>query len=369
MKPNAFILGFALLLTGCSHSSAPKAPAQPAEFTVERVGSLPPYPSSKSAAINNADEVVGRCYMIGGASDGLKWIRGRITNFGSDDKVIGDNGINDNGEIVGEMMQNHAVRAFLWDGAHVVPLNAGPASIQSGAAAVNNTGIVAGWSRFTPSQQFVRAVIWRHHRPVTLSSPGRLVSSASGINDLGEVSGWTMVNPVKPRFAAIWISGVMKDLDHPKNCNECAANAINNRGDVVGYMMLPGERRHACLWRNGHLVDLGTLGGKDSEALGINNGGDVVGWALTSNRDRHAFLYRHNKMVDLNTLIPSDSGWLLRSAAGINDTGAIAGSGMQLTPSTPDPATETDPDGGATASEFSAFVLIPTTRTRIANRL
>ena len=53
-------------------------------------------------------------------------------------------------------------------------------------------------------------------------------------------------------------------------------------------------------------------------------------------------------MIDLNLLIPPDSGWILQSAAGINDAGQIVGNGLfgseqtafLLTPvSTPEPAT------------------------------
>src|SRR6266566_1909160 len=36
---------------------------------------------------------------------------------------------------------------------------------------------------------------------------------------------------------------------------------INDRGWVAGYSGLPGGIRHAALWRDGSIVDLGTLGG------------------------------------------------------------------------------------------------------------
>src|SRR6266496_1094047 len=42
-------------------------------------------------------------------------------------------------------------------------------------------------------------------------------------------------------------------------------NSINNQGWVAGYSNLAGNQsRHATLWRNGSLLDLGTLGGPNS---------------------------------------------------------------------------------------------------------
>jgi len=42
----------------------------------------------------------------------------------------------------------------------------------------------------------------------------------------------------------------------------------------------------------------------------------------------HAFIYRAGKMKDLNKLIPQNSGWVLKQATGINDSGQIVGWGM-----------------------------------------
>ena len=54
----------------------------------------------------------------------------------------------------------------------------------------------------------------------------------------------------------------------------------------------------------------------------------------------HAFVYEGGSMTDLNSLIPAGSGWVLRSATGVNDAGEIVGygtyqgqlSGFLLTP-------------------------------------
>jgi len=62
-------------------------------------------------------------------------------------------------------------------------------------------------------------------------------------------------------------------------------NSINNRGWVAGYSNLPGdESRHATLWRHGSLLDLGTLGGPNSNVTWNvkNNRGIIVGIAQTA---------------------------------------------------------------------------------------
>src|SRR2546430_6569676 len=42
-------------------------------------------------------------------------------------------------------------------------------------------------------------------------------------------------------------------------------NSINDRTWVSGYARLPNRNRHAALWRNSLLTDLGTLGGRSEE--------------------------------------------------------------------------------------------------------
>ncbi|PYK26723.1 MAG: hypothetical protein DME59_06740 [Verrucomicrobia bacterium] len=41
-------------------------------------------------------------------------------------------------------------------------------------------------------------------------------------------------------------------------------NSINDQTWVAGYARLPDRNRHAALWRNSLLTDLGTLGGPNN---------------------------------------------------------------------------------------------------------
>lgn len=68
-------------------------------------------------------------------------------------------------------------------------------------------------------------------------------------------------------------------------------------------------------------VDLGTLGGDESEATDINNLGEIVGWAKTGSGVTHAFIHRNGIMDDI--------GWQLGSVAtyawGINNNSEVVG--------------------------------------------
>lgn len=106
----------------------------------------------------------------------------------------------------------------------------------------------------------------------------------------------------------------------------------------------------AVLWRRGQILNLGTLGGNESEAYGVNDRGQVVGWALNTTPDSlsicgvslscgvsfgtqaRAFLWHDGAMRDLGTLGGADS-----LAFDINKRGQVAG--QSFTNSTPNQST------------------------------
>jgi probable HAF family extracellular repeat protein len=103
---------------------------------------------------------------------------------------------------------------------------------------------------------------------------------------------------------------------------------MNNAGVVVGEADLPGgSNQHAFFW-NGHMNDLGSLGGGfQVRADGINNNGAIVGTSsLPGNMKQHGFIaYCHYRMVDLNTMMDASGvGWEIWEATAINDNGQVA---------------------------------------------
>src|SRR5947208_4603426 len=61
-------------------------------------------------------------------------------------------------------------------------------------------------------------------------------------------------------------------------------NSINDQTWVAGYSRLPDRNRHATLWRNSSLLDLGTLGGPNSSVTWNvkNTAGIIVGISQTA---------------------------------------------------------------------------------------
>jgi probable HAF family extracellular repeat protein len=61
-------------------------------------------------------------------------------------------------------------------------------------------------------------------------------------------------------------------------------HGINNHGWVAGFSDSANGTRHAALWRDSSITDLGTLGGLNSDVQwpGLNNGGMIVGISQTA---------------------------------------------------------------------------------------
>ena len=88
-------------------------------------------------------------------------------------------------------------------------------------------------------------------------------------------------------FAASQQQYIITDLPSLGGTNS-RANSINNRGWLAGYSNLAGNQsRHAALWRDDVLTDLGTLGGANSAVTWSvkSNSGLVAGIAQTSTPD------------------------------------------------------------------------------------
>jgi probable HAF family extracellular repeat protein len=63
--------------------------------------------------------------------------------------------------------------------------------------------------------------------------------------------------------------------------------AINDHGQIVGTSYFG----HILLWQKGKMVDLGTLGMRETTARDINNSGQIIGSAWTAKGDAwRAFL-------------------------------------------------------------------------------
>ncbi|MGZ8219084.1 hypothetical protein [Methylomagnum sp.] len=97
---------------------------------------------------------------------------------------------------------------------------------------------------------------------------------------------------------------------------------IGANGHVTGSISTPTRQQHAISYSDATgLVDLGTLGGRESLGLDVNASGQITGWADRGIGTVRPFLYSPGTgMTDLGTL-----GGLLGSGAALNNNGQATG--------------------------------------------
>jgi probable HAF family extracellular repeat protein len=146
------------------------------------------------------------------------------------------------------------------------------------------------------------------------------------INSSGQIS-WWQAEPDRTIHAFTSNRGSLEDLGTLDGFRSSIACSLNARGDIVGWSV-SGKNlvdslatTHAFVYSHARMLDISTLGGRDSRAMGINESGEVVGWSSVSESSRHAFRYRGGKLEDLGTL----PGGTFSAAYAISSSGLIAG--------------------------------------------
>jgi probable HAF family extracellular repeat protein len=303
------------------------------QYTVTDLGTLPGYASSYANGINSSGEVVGELVASssnGGGGLAFVWQGGSMQGvFGGQSAATA---INNSGTVVGNASYNGGpIQAAMEPGGIYDP------NFQvSYATAINNAGDVVAYG----SIDFGSIQVPFLNTPTEQSTflTGGLSGVPNGINDSLQIVGWAQnVNPSGQRFAFFYSGSTMLNLGTFTGYPSSTATAINDLGQVV-----VNASGNAFLYSNGTMKNLGTIpGGTESSGLAINNVGQIVG-----DTDNGPFPYSNGTMQGLNTLIPSNSGWRLNEATGINDSGQICGYGVNSSGQTdafllaPNPAPE-----------------------------
>jgi uncharacterized membrane protein len=227
--------------------------------------------------------------------------------------------VNDGGTTVGyaQALQNgfqdRGTRAVRWDGSGTAAtelgnlgLNAG--STQSEAYDVNESGTAVGWA-----------------------------NKGGGIPGLPRAVRWDANSTAATELGTLEGSGPSR------------AYAVNDTGVAVGVAGLRAVRWDASATA---ATELGAIApGSQSTALDINNSGVAVGDAQYFingvSAGNHAVAWLSNtSAIDLNDRIDPASGWVLRNAFSISDTGWITGVGSF------------DPDGPGGFSPYNRVFLL-----------
>jgi probable HAF family extracellular repeat protein len=194
-------------------------------------------------------------------------------------------------------------------------------------------------ARLQKSQR--RKLIMKNNRPTMLVIPF-LAAVLIGLATLGEAQKESAATPHYTVTNLGTLGGVAS-----------SAHSVNDRGWVAGVANVTGDTaEHASLWRNGVVIDLGTLGGVNSNVdfPVKNDGGLIAGFAQTSTQDPlgeqfctfactlsggacegsnlscRGFLWQNGVMTSLPTLGGNNS-----AATGVNNQGLVVGAAENST--------------------------------------
>jgi probable HAF family extracellular repeat protein len=236
-----------------------------------------------------------------------------------------------------------AEHAFLVRSGRVTDLGTLEGGDSSLAVWISANGLIVGLSRkgeidpLIPGFPEVRGVLWRNGKMVNLGTlpEGGFESAANAVNNRGQVVG-TALNTVADSCslfaftqarAFLWQDGAMQDLG-TLGGPDAQAELINDAGQIAGISYTDSinpatgcPSLHTFFWEKGIMFDVGTFGGTSTEVAALNQRGEVVGMSrLVGDQTFHPFLWSKGQLTDLGTL-GGDNG----QTNWINDRGEIVG--------------------------------------------
>lgn len=292
----------------------------------------------KGSAVDLSDrgQAVGTIGSIEGTGGGaFSWLDGTFTQVSSVGEAIA---VNERGDV---LHQAHTLSTapyptpsppLVWrDGETVEPAPIGWGFSYLRGKAISDRGQVAFdlcWGCGSESPVLLRTpAIWQVGGGITGAGPwGAMVVD---INESGAVAGNLGVEgAASGTRATLWRDGSVIDLGTLGGTSS-VAQAVNDRGHVMGRITAVTGDFRAFLWRDGRMTDLGTLGSGSSTSvspMALNERDQVVGCSQVPTADsQHAFLWQDGRMLDLHTALPDGLGDGWSCALALNERGEIVG--------------------------------------------
>jgi probable HAF family extracellular repeat protein len=344
-------------------------------YTITDLGVLSGAPSNGASyvtAMNNLSQVCGYGDTTVSTSSGPAlanhaWLytgSGALLDLGTLGPAKGlsiAKSINDSGTVVGYADSSASTTlAFRYtQGGGMQPLPTLGGAITE-ALSINNLGQIAGVGRISDGTS---------HGFLYYPSTGQMVDlgvyKALLVNDSSLVVSVTGSYPNLRTFTATGGTSGWVDIGSLGG-TETNPYGINSRGDIVGEALdASGTNQQAFLFSGGTLTKLPSFGGTMNTAYGINNYGEIVGGSTyPGNSTGGGFVYfGGNTIQDLNSLVDPSLNWMIGNAFAVNNSGQIAAEGVQpgkpehallLTP-VPEPPSILIPFCAAFAAAFSIY--------------
>ena len=326
LSRSASCILFALACAPCVHAQTLYNPSS--------IGDLG-FNNSTSNAINSSGQIAGYSYAATPQTSPPNTPYHAVTGAGGTLTDItptaafpaSANALNDAGTVVGQYPINTGgiTNAFVYKNLTLTPLPTFGVATNT-ATGINAGGLIVG-SYTLSSGSNQHAYTYDGTSFKDLGTLGGNNSRAYGVNKSGTVVGASDLS-AGGSVAFKYEGTTLTSLGTLPGGISSQANAVNTAGIIVGYSTIADGSIHAFSFAGNTMTDLGSFGSKkNSFANAINTNGDIVGTAASSTGTQTAFIYTGGTLTDLNSLLPRGSGWLLRSATGINDNGWITGTG------------------------------------------
>jgi len=238
-------------------------------------------------------------------------------------------GINNRGEVAGNVKGEDVSRAVLWDQmGKPTELSPFASDSDSGASDINNKGQVLGISFVPPFEENVRVVVWDRNgtpslRPRPPIDDACAFISAQEINNRGEAVGVCTAFIDPTRTAVMWKrNGTPTVLPPLGGDTGAGARGINDRGEVAGFSEGSGGAT-AVVWSpDGTPRALPSIDGLNCFGFAISANGEVVGSCEDDSQTLAVLWDRSGTPIELPPL-DDDTEAL---ALDINARGQIVGS-------------------------------------------
>ena len=262
---------------------------------------------SRPVAINNRGQIAGDFYTDDFVIHPFLWENGVATDLGS----LGPAGhqshalaLNDSGSVVGWSATLNGTTWFRYEDGQL-------AALPGQAWAINDRGSVAGDALYANGER--------------VDLHGGEAVTALALNNLDHAAGLFPTPPFHER--AFFYNGQFVDLGSfggPR----AAGLSVNERDHVVGRMFDTQFNFQPFLYDGTSIINLGTAMHESHIAGGvanaINNRGDIVGTDNDTAREPvMGWVGRPGNLTSLNTLLVDGSCFFMIDAIDINDSGAI----------------------------------------------